>query len=178
MAGLEAVSAVQQGRVGGIAEGARNPLRTFPRAARQTKIQARLAQHCVAQRVVPWLCRLHGDGAIPKRNRAPARRCCGSRPDRHHVRGSSLVALPSFAYRGLPQSARGGSAARSRRKQSRAASVHIGGADCERRVKLPARVALVTMDKRNCSFDRKKRRQRRFLLVPAEGNLCLLRYLL
>ena len=57
-------------------------------------------------------------------------------PDRHHVRGSSLVALPSVAYRGLPQSARGGSAARSRRKQSRAASVHISGADCERRIEL------------------------------------------
>ena len=68
-----------------------------------------------------------------------ARRCCGSRPDRHHVRRSSLVALPSLAYRGLPQSARGGSAARSRRKQSRAASVHIGGADCERRIELSAR---------------------------------------
>ena len=56
--------------------------------------------------------------------------------DRDHVRGSSLVALPSLAYRGLPESARGGSAAHSRRKQSRAASVHIGGADCERRIKL------------------------------------------
>ena len=38
--------------------------------------------------------------------------------------------------RGLPQSARGGSVARSRRKQSRSASVHTGGADCERRIKL------------------------------------------
>ena len=64
-------------------------------------------------------------------------------PDRHHVRGSSLVALPSLAYRGLPQSARGGSAARSRRKQSRAASVHIGGADCERRTELCSRVVVV-----------------------------------
>ena len=113
-----------------------NSLRTFPGVWRQTKIQARLAQHCVAQRVVPRLCRLHGDGAIPKRNRATARRCCGSRPDRDHVRGSSLVALPSLAYRGLPESARSGSAARSRRKQSRAASVHIGGADCERGIEL------------------------------------------
>ena len=42
---------------------------------------------------------------------------------RHHVCGGSLVALPSLADRGLPQSARGGSAARSRSKQSRAASV-------------------------------------------------------
>ena len=40
------------------------------------------------------------------------------------VRGSSLVALPSLADRGLPQSARTGSATRSRCKQSRAASVH------------------------------------------------------
>src|SRR5882672_3891320 len=43
----------------------------------------------------------------------------------------------SLAYRGLPQSARGGSVARSRRKQSRAASVRIGSAGCERRIELP-----------------------------------------
>ena len=61
----------------------------------------------------------------------------------NHVRGSSLVALPSLAYRGLPQSARGGSAARSRRKQSRATSVHTRGADCERRIELRGRVASV-----------------------------------
>ena len=71
-------------------------------------------------------------GAIPERHRAPPRRRFGNRPDRDHVRGSSLVALPSLAHRGLPQSARGGSAARSRRKQSRAASVHISGANRRR----------------------------------------------
>src|SRR5437762_6828374 len=63
--------------------------------------------------------------------------------DRHHVRGSSLLALSSLAYRGLPQSTRGRSAAHSRRKQSRAASVHIGGADCEREIKLRGGVAVV-----------------------------------
>jgi len=63
--------------------------------------------------------------------------------DRHHVRGSSLLALSSLAYRGLPQSTRGRSAAHSRRKQSRAASVHISGADCEREIKLRGGVAVV-----------------------------------
>src|SRR5207244_11576417 len=87
--------------------------------------------------------RVHGDGAIPKRSRATARCCCGSRTGRDHVRGSSLVALSSLAYRGLPESARGGSAACSRRKQSRAASVHIGVTDCERRIELQPRVAVV-----------------------------------
>ena len=67
----------------------------------------------------------------------------GSRPDRHHVRGSSLVALPSLADRGLPQSARGGSAAHSRRKQSRAASVHISGADCEWGIELRSRFVVI-----------------------------------
>src|SRR5258707_6260068 len=59
------------------------------------------------------------------------------------TRGSSLVALPSLACLGLPQSARGGSAARSWRKQSRAASVHISGADCEGRIELCSRFVVV-----------------------------------
>ena len=71
----------------------------------------------------------------------------------HHVRGSSLVALPSLACRGLPKSARGGSAAHSRRKQSRAASVHIGGANCERRIELQGeRFAQVAHASRQCAF--------------------------
>ena len=67
----------------------------------------------------------------------------GNRIDRDHVRGSGLVALSSLANRGLPESARDGSDAHSRRKQSRAASVHIGGADCERRIELRSRFAVV-----------------------------------
>src|SRR5206468_138706 len=102
-----------------------------------------LAKYNVAQRIVPRVRRLHGDGAIPKGNRAIARRCCGSRPNGDHVRGSSLVALPSLAYFGLPQSAGSRSDAHSRHEENRAASVHIGGPNRERRVKLPARVALV-----------------------------------
>src|SRR5438128_2183275 len=64
VAGLETLSAVQQGSAGGIAKCACNSLRTFPRAWRQAKIDAGFAQHGLAQRLVPGLCRLHGDKAI------------------------------------------------------------------------------------------------------------------
>src|SRR5262245_45544998 len=97
----------------------------------------------MAQRVVPRVRRLHGDRAIPKRNRATVRCLTERRLDRHHVRGSSLVALPSLAARRLPKSARGGSATHSRPKQSRGASLHIGGANCEQRIKLRSRFASV-----------------------------------
>ena len=56
----------QQGRADRIAKRARNSLRTFPRVGRQTKIQGRLVQHCVARPVIPRVRRLHVDGAIPK----------------------------------------------------------------------------------------------------------------
>src|SRR5204862_5309871 len=71
--------------------------------------------------------------------------CCDAEitVDRHHVRGSSLLALSSLAYRGLLQSTRDRSAAHSRRKRNRAASLHIGGADCEREIKLRGGVAVV-----------------------------------
>ena len=63
--------------------------------------------------------------------------------DRHHVRGSSLLALSSLACRGLPQSTRSRTDAHSGRKQSRAASVHIDGEDCGRQIKLRGGVAVV-----------------------------------
>jgi len=57
----------------------------------------------------------------------------------------------SLADCGLPESARSGSAARSRRKQGRAAPVHIGVTDCERRIELCSRFVVVAAvcDRRN-----------------------------
>src|SRR5438445_12617526 len=63
-AGVEAVSAVQQASTGGIAERPRDSLRTFSRTGRTAKSKAGLAQSCVAQCVIPRLCRLHGDRTI------------------------------------------------------------------------------------------------------------------
>src|SRR5207247_6289769 len=105
MAGVKALSAVRQGGTGGIPESAWNTLRTFPGAGRETKTEARLTQHRLAQRLIPRLRRSHGDGGVPERHRAPARPCSRSRADCHHVRGGCLVALPSFADLRLPESA-------------------------------------------------------------------------
>src|SRR5215470_10131201 len=110
----------------------------------------------MAQHVIPRLRRLHGNEAIPKRNRTTARSCCQSRSDRDHVRGSDLVALPSLAHRGLSESARDGSAEHSRRKQNRTASVHTSGSDCERRIKLRGRVIIVGRLTRSLLLSRPK----------------------
>src|SRR4029077_502602 len=73
VAGVEAVSAVQQGSTGGITERARDSLRTFSRIGRKTKSEAGLAQYSVAQCFISRVRRLHGDRGIPERGLALSR---------------------------------------------------------------------------------------------------------
>src|SRR4029077_14180329 len=55
LAGIEALSAVQQGSTVRIIERTRDSLRTFPGAGRKAKAEGRLAQHGVAQRFISRL---------------------------------------------------------------------------------------------------------------------------
>ena len=95
---------IQQGCAGGIADCARNPLRHFPelggkRKSKPDSATLRGATPRSAATPITWR------PSNSKKESATARCCRGSRPDRYHVRRSSLVALPSLADCGLPQSA-------------------------------------------------------------------------
>src|SRR5207244_13318504 len=82
---------------------------------------------------------IHVNGGVSQRRGTPSRSRERSRPDRDHVRGGSLVALPSCDDFRLPENARCRGHTHCRCKEERTASVHTCGAHPRRRAKLRER---------------------------------------
>ena len=88
-----------------------------------------LAEWILAERLLPRVCGLRGDGTVPRRARGalwPRRNA----PLRHHVCGGGLVAMPPADHRRLPAGEGACGAAHSRRQpyRSRNANARRAGA--------------------------------------------------